>query len=156
MVRFCEIRNASGAIFSRDAYLQISKKFLDYKNCGDMQFWIEILSQGTCAKVGKNLTYFRQNDFSITGINDKKGIVQIETKYICDYVDDTYHLSSWQKRQMLIKKARTYPNMIYESEEIRQNVLSTWNINNIDGFSWGNSFLCWLSGALERHFRILI
>ena len=82
MIRNCEIRNASGAIFRKDAYNQISKEYLSFRSCGDMQFWIEILGKGKVAKVGKNLTYFRQNSSSVTGTNDRKGIVQIENAII--------------------------------------------------------------------------
>ena len=156
MVRFCEIRNASGAVFSKDAYSNISKAYMSFKSCGDMQFWVELLSKGICSKVGKNLTYYRQNASSVTGTNDKKGIVQRETKLVCDYVEEKFGLSLWQKRMMRIQKARAYPNISYENEIIKKEVLSIWNIKEGEGFSWYDNIIIWLSGSLERHLNVLI
>ena len=155
IVRFCEIRNASGAIFSKSAYSHVSKEYLSYRSCGDMRFWVEILVQGTCAKVGKNLTYFRQNQSSVTGGNDKLGIVQLETKQICNFVEATYHLTTWQKYTMYLYKRRAYSNMEYVDEPTRQKVFSAWDIKYNYHEHCLNRFILWCIGFAERHLHIL-
>ena len=156
LVRYNEIRNASGVIFDKAVCLQISKEYLTYKSAGDLCFWCEILQYGDCVHVGKNLSYFRQNNTSVTGSNGTKGIVSIEDKRVFDYVSNTYSLSRWQKQMVHIKKARQYQNDHYDNEDIRDRILNLWQIKKGEGFSTIDNFLVWLSGSLERHFGILI
>lgn len=156
MVRFCEIRNASGAIFLKSAYSHISKEYLNYKSCGDMRFWIEILAQGTCAKVGRNLTYFRQSRSSVTGGNDRLGIVQLETREICNYVEKVWGLSMWQMNLMYKCKAKAYSVMEYKDDQTKQKVFSAWNIKTDYKDNGLYRWLFWIIGTIERHLHILI
>lgn len=156
LIRYCEIRNASGVVFSKDAYSRISKEYLSYKSAGDLCFWCEILQYGDCVHVGKNLTYFRQNASSVTGTNGTRGVVSQEDKRVYDYVCSVYPLSWWQRRMVHIKKSRQYQTDHYDNETIREQVLNLWNIHRGDGFSKIDNFVLRLSGSLERHFGILI
>lgn len=156
LIRYNDILNASGVIFGKKAYTQISKEFLSYKSAGDLCFWCEILQYGDCVHVGKNLTYFRQTSTSVTGTNGTKGIVSIEDKKVYDYICATYLLSGWQQRMVYIRKARQYQSEHYENEAIRENILNLWNIKKGDGLSAIDNFIIWLSGSLERHMGILI
>lgn len=156
LIRYCEIRNASGVVFDRAAYSHISKDYLTYKSAGDLRFWTELLQYGNCAKVGKNLAYFRQNSTSVTGTNGAKGIVSKEDKRVYDYIDGVYRLTFWQKKMVHLRKAIQYQHDYYDSEIIRNDILSLWNIRRGEGSSHLDSFIIWLSGALERHFGILI
>lgn len=156
LVRFNEISNASGAIFSKDAYKHISKEYLSYRSAGDLCFWCEILQHGDCVHVGKNLTYFRQNASSVTGTNGTKGVVSREDKKVYDYVYSIYTLSWWQKKMIHIKKSRQYQKDYYENASIRDQILNIWHIEQGEGFSSLDNFLLWISGSIERHFGILI
>ncbi len=156
LVRYNEIRNASGAIFSKKAYLNISKKYLTYRSAGDLQFWVELLQNGDCVRVGKNLSYYRLGSTSVTGTNGSKGIVSREDKRVYDYVVDEYGLTLMQKYMVHICKARQYQKDHYDNENIREEILALWNIRRGEGFSSWDDFLVWLSGSMERHFGILI
>ncbi len=156
LIRYNEIRNASGVIFSKETYSYISKDFTTYKSAGDLLFWCEILQHGDCVHVGKNLTYFRQNATSVTGTNGSRGIVSTEDKRVYDYICSVYRLSKWQERMVHIKKARQYQTDYYDDEAIRKQVLNLWNIEKGEGQTKMDDFRFWLSGSLERHFGILI
>ena len=156
LIRYCDIRNASGVIFSKEAYLHISKEYTTYRSAGDLRFWSEILQYGNCAKVGKNLSFFRVNANSVTGTNGTKGIVSNEDKQVYDYVSSVYSLSRWQQIMVHIMKARQYQTDNYDNESIREQVLNLWNIKRGEGFSKIESFILWICGSLERHFGILI
>ena len=156
LIRYCEIRNASGVIFSKEAYNHISKEYMTYKSAGDLRFWCEILQYGDCAYVGQNLSYFRQNATSVTGTNGTRGVVSNEDKRVYDYVCSVYQLSIWQRKMVQIKKSRQYQTDNYDNETIRQQVLHLWGIQRGDGLSKIDGFIFWLSGSLERHMGILI
>lgn len=156
LIRYCDIRNASGVVFSKNAYLNISKDYTSYKSAGDLRFWSEILQYGKCVKINKNLTYFRQNITSVTGTNGSKGIISKEDKMVYDYVCRVYKLSNFQEKMVRLKKAVQYLNSPYDSENIRQEILDIWHIHRGQKVSLIFKFIFWLSGSLERHLGILI
>ena len=156
LIRYNEIRNASGVLFSRNAYLKISKNYTHFMNAGDLQFWVELLATGDCVKVGKNLTYYRQSNTSVTSTNATKGIVSKEDKLVYDYVASHFSLTRWQKYMLIVKKARQYSNENYYDDEIRKQILELWDIPKGYGFSKWCNFIVWLSGSFERYFGILI
>ena len=156
LLRYNEIQNASGVIFSHEAYSHISQDYLTYKSAGDLHFWCELLQCGDCAKVGKNLTYFRHNSTSVTNTNGSRGIVSTEDKRVYDYVSSVYELSHWQKRMIHIKKMIQYQTEHYDTKEIRQRILDLWGIKDGEHPSRLDSFILWLAGSLERHLGILI
>lgn len=156
LIRYCDIRNASGVIFSKTAYLKITKDYMHYKSAGDLRFWSEILQYGDCIKVNKNLTYFRQYSTSVTGTNGSKGVISREDRRVFDYVCRVYELSKYHRHMVYLKKTVQYQNEPYDSEEIRQEILDLWNIRNGQKVSILFKLFFWLSGSLERHFGILI
>lgn len=156
LIRFCDIRNTSGVVFCKDAYSQMSKEYLSYKSAGDYRFWTELLQYGNCVKLGKNLSYFRQNTTSVTGKNGKSGVVSKEDKRVYDYVDSVYSLTPFQKRMVHLSKARQYQRDYYDTEDIRRQILDLWGIKEGEGFSTFDDFIVWLLGFFERHFGILI
>lgn len=156
MCRICELRNASGIIFLKEAALKVSKDYLSYKSAGDYRFWCEILQYGKVAKVGKNLSYFRQANASVTGSNAIRGITSEEDKRVYDYIDKTFHLTLWQKKMVRWFKIPFYQKHNYASPSIRQHIFDLWNINLTDNVPSFVKHIYWLSGSLERHFGILI
>lgn len=156
LIRYCEIRNASGVIFSKAAYDKISVKYTTFRNAGDLQFWVEMLQYGKCVRVGQNLTYFRQSNSSVTGTNGSKGIVAKEDKLVYDFVAEHYNLSSWQKWMTHKYKARQYQKQSFDSEDIRLEVMRLWKIRRGEGLSRLMNALIWFSGSLERHLGVLI
>ncbi len=156
LIRYNEIRNASGVVFSKEAYSKISKNYLTFRSAGDLQFWTEILQYGDCVRVGKNLSYYRQGSTSVTGTNGTKGVVSREDKCVYDYVANVYHLTCWQKYMVHLCKARQYQRVCYDNEGIRNEIMTLWNMRKGEGYSHFDGFLIWLAGSLERHWGILI
>ena len=156
LIRYNEIRNASGAIFSKEAFDKISDRYLSFRSAGDLQFWVELLQHGDCVRVGKNLSFYRQSSSSVTGTNAGKGIVSKEDKRVYDYVSDTYRLSFWQRYMVHLRKARQYQNDPFDNEEVRNEILALWGIRKGEGFSTWDGFLIWLTGFMERHLGLLI
>jgi hypothetical protein len=156
LIRYNEIRNASGVVFSKEAYSRISKSYLAFRNAGDLRFWSEILQYGNIVRVGKNLSYYRQSVTSVTGTNGTKGVVSREDKRVYDYVSNVYRLTGWQKYMVRLRKTRQYQREYYDSEEIRNDIMALWSIRkDEERLNWGG-FVIWLSGSLERHLGILI
>ena len=156
LIRYNEIRNASGVVFSKEAYSHISKSYLTFRNAGDLQFWSEILQYGDVVRVGMNLTYYRQSVLSVTGTNGTKGVVSKEDKRVYDYVADVYPLTNWQKYMVHLCKLRQYQSACYDSEEIRHEIFALWNIRKGENSPFWEDFVIWLAGSLERHLGILI
>ena len=156
LIRYNEIRNASGTVFSKEAYSRISDKYLSFRSAGDLQFWTELLHFGDFVRVGKNLTYYRQSFSSVTGTNAGKGIVSKEDKRVYDYVSAKYRLSSWQRYMVHLLKSRQYQRDPFDNEEVRNEILTLWGIRKGEGFSAWDDFLIWLTGFMERHLGLLI
>lgn len=154
MARFCEIRNASGAVFKKSVLATISQSYQSYKSTGDYRFWSEVVDCGNVVKVNKNLTYWRQSAKSVTGTKLSKGITAQEDRSVYDYIELRYQLNIVEKYLAYANHIAYYRIAPFDSEEIRRQILQMWN----DGHAHGaiDSFLFWLIGSLERHFGILI
>jgi len=154
MARFCEIRNASGAVFKRSVLPTVSQSYQTYKSTGDYRFWSEVVACGNVVKVNKNLAYWRQSAKSVTGTKLSKGITAQEDRSVYDYIELKHHLNAVEKYCAYASHIAYYRNAPFDSEEIRRQILQMWD----DGHAHGaiDSFLLWLIGSLERHFGILL
>lgn len=154
MARFCEIHNASGAIFKKSALASVSKMYQTYQSTGDYQFWSEVAACGDVVHVHKNLTYWRQSLQSVTGTKLSKGITAKEDRRVYEYIQDKYQLSFAERYMAYAKHIVYYRNAPYDSEEIRNEILSWWH----DGYAHGkiDNYLLWFSGSMERHLGILL
>ena len=154
LARFCDIHNASGAIFNQSVLESVSKEYQTYQSTGDYQFWSEVAACGDVVHVHKNLTYWRQSLQSVTGTKLSKGITAKEDRRVYEYIQDKYQLSFAERYMAYAKHIAYYRNAPYDSEEIRNEILSWWH----DGYAHGkiDSFLLWFSGSMERHLGILL
>jgi len=156
LARYNELLNASGIVFSRSAWQGISKAYTDYRSAGDYRFWSEILQYGDVARVGKNLSYFRQNYTSVTGTNGTCGIISEEDKTVVNYIFETFLPNCRQKRIIHWKKARQYQTEYYDNEKIRESILKLWNIKTGEGIGKKYDMLFWILGSIERHLGIIM
>ncbi len=60
------IPNASAVLLRRDAALDAAPTALEFKNCGDWAFYLELARRGKIAYVRANLNYFRRHEASTT------------------------------------------------------------------------------------------
>lgn len=77
------IPNASAVLFSKKAYMNADKGFVNMKYCGDWLLWSEILKSGNICYSKKPLNYFRRHAFTTRVLSDKeKRKVRLEEEYI--------------------------------------------------------------------------
>ena len=154
MLRGNQIKNASGVLFKKNIYEQISKEYISYKSAGDYLMWVMILRFGNVIKVNKNLSYFRQTISSVTSSNKRSGTTACEDKKVHDYIEKEYSLNWWQKRVAYALKLEYINTFQVADEVVRMEIESVWNK---DKYHWKpNSFLLWMIGSLERHLNILL
>ncbi|MGJ7033661.1 glycosyltransferase family 2 protein [Niabella hirudinis] len=78
MIKTTSIFNASMAIWKKKYYDQISRRFIDFKMCGDWLFWVEMAGLGKVHISGRVLNYFRKHDADVSGAMYKTGKGTIE------------------------------------------------------------------------------
>jgi glycosyltransferase involved in cell wall biosynthesis len=86
MLGTCSIVNASGVLFKKAVFTQISDAFTRYKQCGDWRFWCEIAEHGDVVVSGKYLNYFRRHSTNTTSKNWKEGLYYLEGSEIIKYL----------------------------------------------------------------------
>jgi len=91
------IYNASMAIFRRDCFENIDRKFTTFKFSGDRLFWIQTALQGKAHISGKVLNYFRKHDKDVSGKTYASGLNFIEE----------LNIVNWMYQEKLID-AKTY------------------------------------------------
>ena len=126
----CVIRNASGAVFKKDAFLQIPNSYANLRQCGDYLFWVMIAEHGYVAYVNKNLTYFRITN-GVTSVNNKSSIVAKEDKIVFDYIDNKYHFSKLRKYLIKAKRWNSYQYYININDPIFQEINEVWDLRNV-------------------------
>lgn len=154
MARYCDIRNASGAIFKKAILHDVSKSYQTYQSTGDYQFWSEVASYGNVVKVNKNLAFWRQSAKSVTGTKLSKGITAKEDRRVYEDIASKHHLNFIEKYLAYASHILGYRVAHFDNEQIREDILKQWQ----DGHSHGklDRYILWLAGSLERHFGILI
>ena len=152
----CVIRNASGVVFSKSAFQNISKDYTSFKQCGDYMMWILLAEQGYIAYVNKNLTYFRISSSSVTGKNAQKTTTAFEDKLIFDYIDQKYHLSWYKKQQVLTRRYACYFLSGYYNPEIFPNISDKWGFEGFRYHKHFHKFSMKLFNTIRIHLNILI
>ena len=156
LTRYCAISSASCAVFKKEAAMCITKNYLSFKNTGDYQFWTEIVPLGNVSIVRKNLVYWRQSIFSVTGKHLSKGDTAIEDKRVFDGILENHTLSNVERLLAYIYHHEMYSKCPFESELIRQKVLTQWDISNREILSLTRRVLLWVLPRIENYFGILL
>ncbi len=122
------ICNASSAIFSKAAALQIDDKYKEFKGCGDWLFWISMVAQGKVAYINEPLNMFRLQGANTTQRILKSGLAKKEDKRVFDYLLNSHFIDNKQYQQIReseIKKI--YFSHSYDTS-ITNNLLDNWNV----------------------------
>ena len=150
----CAIKNASGAVFKKEAYRLISKEFVSYRGAGDYQFWTEIASKGRVMYIRKNLTFCRVGSNSVTANNKKTGNGLVEDMRVCNFILQNYNLSWFQKQAMNAMFSFKYRQHTSIPEDVLIKMNELWQFDKRkEGID-----LLYLRfiGFLRRYFGILI
>lgn len=123
------VENASCAIFSKKAAMNVSSNFLQYAGAGDYLFWVEIAAQGNVAIVNRQLSYFRRHEGVVTSKRFRDGSNFIAEKDILNYIKTIANPSRFRMRLTLANHARRIKNKQYDSIDIKKNVYRLWEVD---------------------------
>lgn len=128
------IKNASCAIFSKKAAMQVSSEFLQYPGAGDYLFWVEIAAQGNVVIVNKSLSYFRRHESIVTDKRYRDGSNFVAEKVILNHIISIVHPSSFRKRLTYANHARRIRSHIFDSSLIKKNIYDLWDVQKFSSF----------------------
>ena len=125
------IYNASSCIFSKQAALKADKVFMQYKECGDWIFWLEIACQGNVAVVSEPLNYFRRGDETCTSKATLSGQVDIEDYSVMSFLEEKGYLSryAWFLKCKRIAYRISYEKNRYADDVVKQKVMERWHLS---------------------------
>ena len=128
MLMYNTVKNASGAIFSKKAAMQVSPKFLQYPGAGDYLFWVEIAAQGNVAIVNKGLSFFRRHEGVVTSKRDRDGSNLTAEKEILTYIISLIHPSSFRNRLTYANHARRIKDKEFDSIDTKNRIYEIWEV----------------------------
>jgi glycosyltransferase involved in cell wall biosynthesis len=100
----CSIWNASMLLFKKACYYNVSDQFINFKMCGDWQFYIELAVQGQVFISGKVLNYFRKHDKDVSGKMYGTGANYIEEIDILAGLTVSALITTDEFRKLLLNK----------------------------------------------------
>ena len=112
------VMNASCAIFSKCAALNVNQDYKQFIGAGDYFFWIEIAKQGNVAIVNNRLSYFYRHAGTVTSKKDADGTNQKDEKKIIDYISSIIHIGYLRKRLIFAYHRQRHDHGGYLSKEI--------------------------------------
>lgn len=120
------IRNASTAIFSREAALNVGSEYLNYPGAGDYLFWIRVAEQGSVSIVNRQLSSYRQHKSNVTSGRDADGSNMRAEKLFLDYIEQEYGISSWRKGLAYRFRRSRIRNIRFVDERTRKEIEHLW------------------------------
>ena len=123
------IMNASSAIFNKDIALTIDPQYKSFKGSGDWLFWIEIIQKGSVSYIDEALNFFRKHGSNTTEKSYANGTDFIEDKRIFDYLVKNRLINSSTIKNVRRHNLVKFTSFPFDSEEIRNQVIKTWNFS---------------------------
>lgn len=123
------LRNASSAIFSKEAALSISSEYKSLKAAGDYMFWVELAECGNVAIVNKQLNYFRRHLGVVTDKRESDGSSYYEIKKIFDYIIEHHHVSRWRKYITYCHYADIISRKHFNTDAVKNDIYNLWHVN---------------------------
>lgn len=122
------IRNASCALFSKDAALSVPDDYQNYVGAGDYLFWTSLALKGNVAVVNKCLSSFRRHSGVVTGRCDTDGTNFIEEKKILDYICSRIRISGIRMIGIRCFHWDRIKSQEFDNDSIRQRIFELWNV----------------------------
>ena len=125
-----DITNASSVLFKREAALQISGDYMNYRSSGDRLFWILLCGKGGVTFEDTPLNYHRMHGDNTTATNFISGSSYKQDVQILKYLEEHHLISKWNAFR--VKKYNVtfikYRDEIFKDNKALQNeILSEWN-----------------------------
>lgn len=108
MIKKTSIFNASMAIWRKKYYEQISKRFIDFKMCGDWLFWVQLATVGKVHISGRVLNYFRKHDADVSGRMYRSGQGIVEELQVLQMIFSEGYISEKSYRKGLQRFTRAF------------------------------------------------
>ncbi|MBQ0074882.1 MAG: glycosyltransferase family 2 protein [Prevotella sp.] len=128
------IRNASTAIFSRKAAVNIKKDYINYIGSGDLLFWIELAKQGSVSIINQQLSYFRQHNNKVTNRKDADGSNLLTERIFFDRIAEEFNISPCRKYLAIRFRRNKIKNTPFDNIETRKHIEDTWSITGTQYF----------------------
>lgn len=122
------IINASSAIFSKEAALNVRPNYKSFRGSGDYLFWTEIAAQGSVAMVDLKLNYWRRAGNSVTDGNFSSANAAVEDFAIIEYIESLYPLSWLHRRLVFAQYSYLFRNVAFDSEDAKRKCYEIWQI----------------------------
>lgn len=121
------IVNASSAIFTKDAYMNISRDYASLKGAGDRLFWILLAEKGDVAFVEKPYNYFRVHSTNTTKKCNANGINQKEDKLIFDYICQKGYIAQDEIPQLVREYVRIHVFEMITDKKLKKELYKIWS-----------------------------
>ena len=129
------IVNASSAIFTKEAFMNISRDYASLKGAGDRLFWIFLAEKGDVAFVEKPYNYFRVHSSNTTKKCNKNGINQKEDKLIFDYICQKGYILKDEIPSLVREYVRTHIFEMVTDKKLQQELYKTWGFTRFQQLS---------------------
>ena len=123
------IVNASSAIFTKDAYMNISRDYASLKGAGDRLFWILLAEKGDVVFVEKPYNYFRTHSNNTTKKCNNSGVNQREDKLIFDYICKKGYISKEEKAGLVREYVRIHIFEMITDKKLKRELYKVWGFN---------------------------
>ena len=125
-----DITNASSVLFKREAALQISGDYMNYRSSGDRLFWILLCGKGGVTFEDTPLNYHRMHGDNTTATNFISGSSYKQDVQILKYLEGHHLISKWNAFR--VKKYNVtfikYRDEIFkDNKALQDEILSEWN-----------------------------
>ena len=121
------IVNASSAVFTKDAFMNISKDYASLKGAGDRLFWILLAEKGDVVFVEKPYNYFRDHSANTTKKCNTNGINQKEDKLIFDYICQKGYIPPREIPRLVREYVRVHIFEMITDKKLKKELYKIWN-----------------------------
>jgi glycosyltransferase involved in cell wall biosynthesis len=129
------IVNASSALFTKEAFMSISKDYASLKGAGDRLFWILLAEKGDVAFVEKPYNYFRAHPNNTTKKCNTNGVNQKEDKLIFDYICQKGYIAEDEIPAIVREYVRIHIFEMITDKKLQQELYRVWNFNKYQQLS---------------------
>lgn len=123
------IVNASSAIFTKEAFMNISKEYASFKGAGDRLFWILLAEKGNVAFVEKPYNYFRFHATNTTKKCNTNGINQKEDKIIFDYICQKGYIPKEEISALVREYVRIHIFEMITDKKLKKELYKVWKFS---------------------------
>lgn len=120
------IYNASSAIFSKEAYLSISKEYRDFKVVGDKLLWILMCEKGHVIHCHEPLNHFRRHEKSTSLLAEKSGVLFEEEYRIFQRISKHSYFTTNDRINMVNYYLKWITKTNFDCQDQKEKLYQLW------------------------------